>query len=121
MCSIFSRNSGGSSIELSRSYVRRLEALLFLFIFPDKHRLLSPFVINIFMLVAASKFSRALLSTPRFFVADYKQVYDGILNFEDKGGLGDDLFQLKSHALEFARQKLAPFSLEWEKKNYFPV
>lgn len=73
------------------------------------------------MIINASKVARSLLTSNKFFVADYKQVYDGIINFEDKGALGEDLFEIKSQALEFAKQKLAPFSLEWEKHNHFPV
>jgi hypothetical protein len=72
-------------------------------------------------MLTVPRLSRGLLNRIRFGVADYKQVYDGILGFEDKGALGEDLYQIKSHALEFAKQKLAPFSLEWEKNNHFPV
>ena len=35
----------------------------------------------ILMIINASKVARSLLTSNKFFVADYKQVYDGIINF----------------------------------------
>lgn len=40
------------------------------------------------MLNTVSKLGRSLLRVQKYQVADYNQVYDGIINFEDKQGLG---------------------------------
>lgn len=47
------------------------------------------------------------------FAQDFSYVYDGIANFEDNLGLGEDLMLIRGQALEFAKQKLAPHAAEW--------
>ena len=67
-----------------------------------------------------SRRTSALLHTPRAALHDWSHVYDGIYKFEDNS-LGEDLLALRTQALDFAKKKLSPYAIEWEKKEYFPV
>jgi hypothetical protein len=62
----------------------------------------------------------SLLKTSRFAVHDWSHIYDGIYKFEDSS-IGSDLLDLRTQALDFAKKKLSPFAIEWEKNEYFPV
>lgn len=35
--------------------------------------------------------------------------------------MGEDALAIRNQALDFAKKKLSPFAIEWEKKEYFPV
>jgi hypothetical protein len=63
---------------------------------------------------------RSLLLTPRSNVHDWSHIYDGIYKFEDQT-LGEDLLALRTQALDFAKKKLSPHAIEWERQEYFPV
>lgn len=54
------------------------------------------------------------------FAQDYSHVYDGIFRFEDKT-LGEDVLAIREQALNFAKVKLSPFALEWERDHVWPV
>ena len=62
----------------------------------------------------------ALTTSNRFAVHDWSHIYDGIYKFEDQG-LGEDLLALREQALDFAKKKISPYAIEWEKDAYFPI
>lgn len=51
---------------------------------------------------------------------DWSHIYDGIYRFEDNS-LGEDVLAIREQALNFAKTKLSPYAMEWEKEAYFPV
>lgn len=61
-----------------------------------------------------------LLRQQRAAVHDWSHIYDGIYKFEDNS-LGEELLDLRTQALDFAKKKLSPFAMDWEKEAYFPV
>ena len=54
------------------------------------------------------------------FAHDWSHIYDGIYRFEDNS-LGEDVLAIREQALNFAKTKLSPYAMEWEKEAYFPV
>lgn len=64
--------------------------------------------------------TRSLLNNARFYAHDWSHIYDGIYKFEDNT-LGEDILALRTQALDFAKKKLSPYAIEWEKEKYFPV
>ena len=63
---------------------------------------------------------RGLLRQQRAGVHDWSHIYDGIYKFEDNS-IGEDLLDLRNQALDFAKKKISPYALDWEKEAYFPV
>lgn len=55
-----------------------------------------------------------------FFAQDWSHIYDGIYRFEDNS-LGEDLLAVRDQALAFAKTKISPFAMEWEKDHTWPV
>lgn len=49
------------------------------------------------------------------FAQDWSHIYDGIYRFEDNT-LGEEILAIREQALNFAKTKLSPFAMEWEKK-----
>ena len=68
----------------------------------------------------SARLPTALLRTPAFAVHDWSHVYDGLYKFEDNT-LGEQTLELRTQALDFAKKKLSPYAIEWEKNVYFPV
>lgn len=64
--------------------------------------------------------SRSLTTQNQSYVHDWSHIYDGIYKFEDNT-LGEHVLDLRNQALDFAKKKLSPFAIEWEKNEYFPV
>jgi len=62
----------------------------------------------------------SLIFGNRFYVHDWSHIYDGIYKFEDST-LGEDILTLRQQALDFAKKKLSPYAIDWEKDAYFPV
>jgi hypothetical protein len=61
-----------------------------------------------------------LTARPSASVSDWSHIYDGIYKFEDNT-LGADALDIRNQALEFAKKKISPYALDWEKDHYFPV
>ncbi len=61
-----------------------------------------------------------LLQQQKAYVHDWSHIYDGIYKFEDSS-LSEDCKDLRNHALEFAKKKISPYAIDWEKNAYFPV
>ena len=53
-------------------------------------------------------------------MSDWSHIYDGIYKFEDNT-LGENVLDIRNAALEFAKKKLSPYAMDWEKEAYFPV
>ena len=54
------------------------------------------------------------------FAQDWSHLYNNIYKFEDNT-LGEETLAIREQALDFAKKKLSPFAMEWEKNAYFPV
>lgn len=61
-----------------------------------------------------------LTRTQYTFAQDWSHLYGGIIRFEDNT-LGEDLLAVREQALNFAKTKLSPFAMEWEKNHTWPV
>lgn len=61
-----------------------------------------------------------LLQLHQGFSQDWSHLYDGIYKFEDST-LGEDILAIREQALDFAKKKLSPYAMEWERDHYFPV
>lgn len=73
------------------------------------------------VLKTAQRFTHTgLLRQQRAAVHDWSHIYDGIYKFEDNS-LGEELLDLRTQALDFAKKKLSPYAMDWEKEAYFPV
>lgn len=55
-----------------------------------------------------------------WFAQDWSHVYDGIYRFEDST-LGEEVLAIREQALNFAKTKLSPFAMEWEKNHTWPI
>ncbi len=54
------------------------------------------------------------------FAQDWSHLYNGIIRFEDNT-LGEDILAIREQALSFAKTKLSPFAMDWEKNHTWPV
>ena len=63
---------------------------------------------------------KPLTTIQNYRVHDWSHIYDGIYKFEDQS-LGEDLLALREQALDFAKKKLSPHAIDWERDVYFPV
>lgn len=70
--------------------------------------------------VVSSALRNGLVYRSKANVHDWSHIYDGIYKFEDNS-LGEEILDLRNQALDFAKKKLSPHSLDWEKDAYFPV
>jgi alkylation response protein AidB-like acyl-CoA dehydrogenase len=69
---------------------------------------------------ASQQLRGALSNRISYSVHDWSHIYDGIYKFEDNT-LGESVLDLRTQALDFAKKKLSPYAIEWEKNEYFPV
>ena len=71
-------------------------------------------------IVRSRLLSQSLTLRGRGNVSDWSHIYDGIYKFEDNT-LGENVLDIRNAALEFAKKKLSPYAMDWEKEAYFPV